>query len=78
MENFAIFRTLTEYDTFSLIQHFVPVLHVHRIKWTTCLGPSTLNHLQFCPTGTYKVMSYFTRAACEGLTVTELVVNMNI
>jgi len=69
MENFAIFRTLTEYDTFSLIQLFVPVLHVHRIKWTTCLGPFTLSLLQFYPTGTYKEMSYFTRAACEGLTL---------
>lgn len=52
--NFAIFRTLTEYDTFSLKQLFVPVLHANRFKWAACLGPFTSNHLQFWATGTYK------------------------
>jgi len=77
LENFAIFKTLTEYDTFSLKQLFVPVLQVHRFKWTTCLGPFTSSHIQLWPTGTHKEMSYFARAACEGLTLLQLVANMN-
>jgi hypothetical protein len=76
--NFAIFRTLTEYDTFSLKQLFVSVLHAHRIKRAACLGPFTSSQLRLWPTGTQR--NVLLRTCCMWMsdTVTELVVNMNI